>query len=165
MIEIRQATVDDLPHFVRLDQEIFGAYGADEEEAVIRARVEVFPEGCAVLEDYDDRMQTTTLIGYLTTEKWDEAREPALGEDPRQTHRPDGSVLNITTLAVDPIYQNRGMGKYLLEHAIEIARREGCDQIVLETARAEDFYTRHGFEVTGEREERGISLTILRYSV
>jgi ribosomal protein S18 acetylase RimI-like enzyme len=70
--------------------------------------------------------------------------------------------LNITTLAVDPAYQNRGLGKRLLDQAITIARREHCTHIILETAHAERFYRRHGFEKLNERRQRGITLQVMR---
>lgn len=157
---MRPATPEDWPSIVALDQEIFGAYGAQEEPAIIHSRLLTFPQGCAVLEGRggDER---PFIAGYLTTEKWAELREPALDEDPRESHRPDGRVLNITTLAVAPPCQNQGLGARLLECAIGIARQEGCRQIILETAHAERFYLRHRFRPFGARTERGIRLAIM----
>lgn len=157
---MRPATPADWRAFAALDEEIFGWYGAQEEPAIIRSRLATFPQGCAVLEGRSSDGQPF-IAGYLTTEKWAELREPALDEDPRKSHRPDGHVLNITTLAVVPACQGQGLGARLLEHAIEVARAEGCGQIVLETAHAERFYERHGFRRTGERRERGIRMAIL----
>ncbi len=156
---MRPATLDDWPGIVALDQEIFGAYGAHEEPAIIRSRLVIFPQGCAVLEG--TRGATPFIAGYLTTEKWAELREPALDEDPKESHRPDGRVLNITTLAVAPACQNQGLGPRLLACAIDIARQEGCRQIILETAHAEQFYLRHRFRRTGARTERGIRMALM----
>lgn len=161
-MNLRQATLADLPHIIALDQEIFGAYGAEESPQVIRARLEVFPTGCAVLEN---GLNQATFAGYLTTEKWLEAREPALDEDPHLTHQPDGQVLCITTLAVAPSFQNRGCGPHLLEQAVSIARQENCQQIILETAHAKKFYLRHGFTVLEERRQRGILLYVMGIAV
>ena len=157
---MRPATLEDWPGIAALDQEIFGAYGAQEEPAIIRSRLVTFPRGCAVLEGAcgDGR---PFIAGYLTTEKWAELREPALDEDPQESHRPDGRVLNITTLAVAPACQNQGLGARLLDCAIGIARQEGCRQIILETAHAERFYLRHRFRRVGARTERGIRLAIM----
>ena len=47
---MRPATLEDWPGIAALDQEIFGAYGAQEEPAIIRSRLVTFPQGCAVLE-------------------------------------------------------------------------------------------------------------------
>ena len=158
---LRAAAVADLPAIIALDQAIFGEYGAAEDPAVIRARLTVFPGGCVVLVAPTASAESDPLLGYLTTEKWDKAREPALDEDPWITHKPAGLVLNITTLAVGQSYQGRGYGEQLLHAAIEIARRERCTQIILETARAERFYLRHGFTKIGERQQRGILLHIM----
>ena len=47
---MRPAALEDWPAIVALDQEIFGAYGAQEEPDIIRSRLVTFPQGCAVLE-------------------------------------------------------------------------------------------------------------------
>ena len=79
---MRPAALEDWPGIVALDQEIFGAYGAQEAPAIIRSRLVTFPQGCAVLEGKrgDGR---PFIAGYLTTEKWAELREPVLDEDPQ----------------------------------------------------------------------------------
>jgi len=160
-IVLRAAAMADLPAMIALDQAIFGEYGAAEEPAVIHARLAVFPTGCLVLVAPTGSAESATLLGYLTTEKWDTAREPALDEDPTTTHKPSGQILNITTLAIGPAYQGRGYGEQLLKAALEIARREQCTQIILETARAERFYLHHGFTKLGERHQRGILLHVM----
>ena len=156
----RPATLADWPGIAALDQEIFGAYGAQEEPAIIRSRLLTFPQGCAALEG-DDSDGRRFIAGYLTTEKWTELREPALDEEPQESHQADGRVLNITTLAVAPACQNQGLGARLLDHAIAVAQQEGCRQIILETAHAERFYLRHRFRRIGERTERGIRMAIM----
>jgi ribosomal protein S18 acetylase RimI-like enzyme len=163
MATIRQATAADLPQIIALDQEIFGAYGADESPAVIEARLAIFPAGCVVLEEETGNGAQSPLLGYLTTEKWDALREPALDEDPRLTHRPAGVILNITTLAIAPHQQKRGLGKQLLTYAIDLAKQEACTEIVLETAWAEHFYARYGFVKIGDRIQRSILLHVMHY--
>lgn len=157
---LRPATENDLLQIIAMDQLIFGAYGAEESPDVIAARLTVFPEGCAVLGS-----DTDELLGYLTTEKWAERRRPALDEDPHETHDPTGKVLNITTLAVSPNAQGSGFGSVLVDQAIQIARREGCIEIVLETARAQGFYEKLGFELIDEYEQRGIPMAIVRLEI
>ncbi|MEZ4863958.1 MAG: N-acetyltransferase [Caldilineaceae bacterium] len=161
MVTIRPATQADLPQIIALDQEIFGAYGADESSAVIQARLEVFPAGCAVVQETEAAGSLYPLLGYLTTEKWSALREPTLDEDPKESHQAQGTVLNITTLAINPAYQNRGLGGLLIRHVFDLARREACLDIVLETAHAERFYLRHGFVRSGVRVQRGIPLYIM----
>jgi len=160
---IRQATQADLATIVRLDEAIFGWYGAQESATVIGARLAVFPAGCVVWEAVDEA-GNPKILGYLTTEKWLHLREPALDEDPTRTHHPAGTVLNITTLAIAPGQQRRGLGACLVEQAKVIAAAHSCHTIVLETAHAEHFYRRHGFTKWGERQERGISLAMMVYA-
>lgn len=159
---LRQATSADLPAIVQLDEAIFGWYGAQESAEIIGARLAVFPAGCIVIEE-TAVAGNSAILGYLTTEKWLQLREPALDEDPRLTHQKAGTVLNITTLAVAPGQQNRGLGAQLLNQAKRIADLQGCRDIVLETAHAERFYQQHGFTKLGERTERGIALMIMHY--
>ncbi|MEM7112830.1 MAG: GNAT family N-acetyltransferase [Chloroflexota bacterium] len=157
---IRQVTLDDLSLLIELDQMIFGSYGGDEDPSIIAARLAVFPEGCAIMEHKDG-----TVVGYLTTEKWAEAREPMLNEDPTESHKPDGKVLNITTLAIVPAFQNQQLGAWLLAYAEEFAISEGCREMILETARAKRFYERHGYGLVGEREQQGVHLYIMHRSL
>ena len=160
LYQMRPLTLEDWEEIAALDEAIFGWYGAQEEAAIIRSRLLTFPQGCAALEGRSGGGEPF-IAAYLTTEKWAEVREPALDEDPRESHQPDGRVLNITTLAVAPACQNQGLGARMLDRAISVARQEGCSQIVLETAHAERFYLRHRFRRIGERTERGIKMAIM----
>lgn len=163
-VHVRRATLADWEQLVALDQAIFGHYGAAEDPATIRARLDLFPAGCVVLTQAD-AVASSPILGYLTTEKWHAVREPALDEDPHITHQPDGVILNITTLAIAPTAQNRGLGGVLVAEAIKIAKRERCTQIILETAHARSFYLRHGFMQLGERHQRDILLHIMTLSL
>lgn len=165
MGKLRQAVITDLPQMIALDRTIFGAYGADESPTVIAARLEVFPAGCVVLEENAEDEAQARLVGYLTTEKWDALRAPALDEDPRKTHKSTGTVLNITTLAIAPQQQKRGLGTQLVTYSIALAEREACTSIILETAQAEQFYRRYGFVKIGERIQRTIVLHIMLYTL
>lgn len=165
MVMLRPATAADLPQIIALDQAIFGGYGADEDPAVIAARLAVFPTGCVVLVETTAEGTESPLLGYLTTEKWHTLREPALDEDPRLTHQPTGTILNITTLAIAPTHQQRGLGAQLVDYAVTLAYREECTAIVLETAWAARFYERHGFTKISERHQRAILLHIMYYEL
>lgn len=165
MVMLRPATAADLPQIIALDQAIFGGYGADEDPTVIAARLAVFPTGCVVLVETTAEGAESPLLGYLTTEKWHTLREPALDEDPRLTHQPTGTILNITTLAIAPTHQQRGLGAQLVDYAVTLAYREECTAIVLETAWAARFYERHGFTKIGERRQRAILLHIMYYEL
>ena len=155
-LNFRQAIRDDLALICQLDQKIFGAYGGEEDPGIIAARLEAFPAGCVMFE-----LPTGEIVGYLTVEKWTELREPALNENPLETHDPNGTVLNITTLAIDDSFQKQGFGGEVLHWLEQFCVKEDCTQIVLETAKARSFYEKHGYVLIGERNERGYPLYVL----
>ncbi len=73
------------------------------------------------------------------------------------SHRPQihlgGRVAVIDELAIDPDYGNRGLGTFLVEHALELARGLACIRIETATRRtlesfARGFYRKHGFVET-----------------
>jgi len=59
----------------------------------------------------------------------------------------------IFSLAVHPSYQNRKLGSALLKDIIQVFRRIGVSEIILEVrkgnVKARKFYERHGFHETG----------------
>ena len=61
-----------------------------------------------------------------------------------------GKIAEIMELAVDGRYRNRGLGRELLERAIELAKELGCMQIELACNRlrrdAHRFYLRAGMQ-------------------
>ena len=126
---------------------------------MITARHAVFPQGMLVIE------REHMLIGYGSAEKWHLEREPVLNEHPADTHHPAGQILCITAMAIRPAYQRQGYGTALLQHFIEIARSHACRQIILETTHAQAFYERHGFQRIREREERGVTLSVLQLTL
>ena len=58
-------------------------------------------------------------------------------------------------------YRERGYGLLVLDKLIEIAHREGCRKIVLETTHAQGLYLKRGFQTVQNRTERGISLYVM----
>ena len=158
-LTIRQATQADLPTILKLDKEIFGAYGGEEDPEIISARLAVFPQGCAIFEAQQGEREE--IIGYATTEKWSTLRDPSLNENPFETHDPTGSVLNITTLAITSANQGRSYGGEGLRWIEQFGISESCREIVLETANARRFYEKHGYRLIGERDERGYPLYIM----
>ncbi len=64
----------------------------------------------------------------------------------------EGHIYNI---AVDTAYRRRGIGKYLLESALEIIEKNGVDEVFLEVsvrnAAALELYKKYHFQVFGVR--------------
>lgn len=62
---------------------------------------------------------------------------------------------HILNLAVEPGFQNRGIGELLLHHVIEDARQQGAAQLFLEVRAsnlaAQRLYDRAGFNALGRR--------------
>jgi len=71
--------------------------------------------------------------------------------------REEGLLLD--NIAVDPVYQGRGLGKLLMAFTEAEARRQGYGRVVLYTNEVMsenlELYRRLGYVETGRREERG----------
>lgn len=67
----------------------------------------------------------------------------------------NGNRLYLGMLSVSPTQQGKGIGKILLRHADQHARKVGCSKIYMQviSVRKElnDWYKRHGYSPTGER--------------
>jgi len=59
----------------------------------------------------------------------------------------------IRSLAVEPDYQNKGIGLFILENIFKIAKKENIKKISLDSFKplnkAVNFYEKHGFKKTG----------------
>jgi GNAT superfamily N-acetyltransferase len=65
--------------------------------------------------------------------------------------RSGGSEGELEALFVDPPWIGHGLGRQLLEHALDLARTRGVTQVRLEAdPGAEGFYARHGATRIGE---------------
>lgn len=158
-MQFTTATDSDIEYIHNLDQQIFGSYGADEDVGIITKRVQTFPEGCLIIKHRDGNTQYN--VGYITSEKWKEMKEPVLNEDPEKSHHPDGKILNITTLAIETKYQKKGFGSKTLQFITKLCKDQNCEQIVLETAKARKFYEDNGFSLLELRKQRDIPLYIM----
>lgn len=148
-----------MTRIVELDYEAFAWSNTAEDEHVFRSRLCVFPRGCLVVE-VDGQ-----VVGYCTSEKWLEEREPIIGEDPATTHHGNGQVFCVTGFAVSKAYRRQGLGSTLLTALIEVARAEQCYCVVLETGEARAFYARFGFEKVGVRSQNGADMSIIRLNI
>ena len=154
-ILVRNARDQDLPTVVQIDTEAFSPYGTAEKPETFQLRLTAFPDGFIIL------VADNEIAGYGCTEKWLTEREPGLDENPLMTHNLDGRILCITALAVKKEFRGRGYGLRILDKLIEIARRERCLKIVLETTHAQGFFLKRGFKTVHSRTERGVSLDVM----
>jgi ribosomal protein S18 acetylase RimI-like enzyme len=156
---VRNARDQDIPAVVEIDAEAFAPYGTAEKPETFERRLTAFPDGFVILvEDHE-------IAAYGCSEKWLTERDPGLDEDPVRTHQPDGRILCITAMAVKMKYRGRGYGLLILDKLMEIAHREGCKRIVLETTHAQGMYQKRGFKTVRSRTERGISLDVMSLEI
>lgn len=85
------------------------------------------------------------LLGYLLAHGWPAESPPPVGAvlDPQQT----GDTLFLHDLAVSPIARGTGLGRRLVETAMESARAAGLDRAELIAVEgAAEYWRRLGFE-------------------
>jgi N-acetylglutamate synthase-like GNAT family acetyltransferase len=154
-ILIRNAREQDIPVVAEINTGAFSADGTAETEETFQRRLTAFQNGFIIL------VADNEIAGYGCTEKWLTEREPGLDENPRVTHQSDGRILCITSLAVTMNHQGKGYGLRILDKLLEIAHRERCQKIILETAHAQGFFLKRGFKTVQNRTERGVSLDVM----
>jgi len=102
---------DDIGAIMELESGGFHA-GIREAEAVFLSRFAVFPDGFVALRSGD------SVLGYLCCERWadvrpDDAAGFELGHDPVPRHAPEGTVLYLASMTVDPHRRGAGLGAFL----------------------------------------------------
>jgi ribosomal protein S18 acetylase RimI-like enzyme len=158
-ILVRNAREQDIPAVAEIDAEAFSPYGTAEKPETYQLRLTAFPDGFIIL------IADNEIAAYGCSEKWLTEHEPGLEENPVASHQPEGRILCITAMAVKTKYRGRGYGLLVLDKLMEIAHREGCRKIVLETTHAQDLYLKRGFTTVQNRTERGISLDVMSLEI
>jgi ribosomal protein S18 acetylase RimI-like enzyme len=158
-ILVRNARDQDISTVAEIDVEAFSPYGTAEQQVTFQKRLTAFPDGFVIL------IADNEIAAYGCSEKWLTEREPALDEDPLVTHQLDGRVFCITAMAVSIKHRGKGYGLLILDKLIEIAHREGCRKIVLETTHAQGLFQKRGFKTSQSRTQRGISLDVMSLDI
>ncbi|HEU0291200.1 MAG TPA: GNAT family N-acetyltransferase [Anaerolineales bacterium] len=158
-ILVRNARDQDISAVVEIDTEAFSPYGTAEKPETFQLRLTAFPDGFVIL------VAENEIAAFGCSEKWLTEREPGLDENPSVTHQPEGRILCITALAVKTKFRGKGFGLRILDKLIEIAHREGCRKIVLETTNAQGLFLKRGFETVQNRTERGIALEVMSLDI
>src|SRR4030095_14758579 len=139
-ILVRNAREQDISAVAEIDAEAFTPYGTAEKPETFQLRLTAFPNGFIIL------VAENEIAAYGCSEKWLTEREPRLDENASATHQSDGRILCITAMAVKSKFRGRVYGLLMLDKLIEIAHREGCRKIVLETTHAQGLCLKRGFK-------------------
>lgn len=142
---MRRATVDDLGRILEIERLSFSAPWPRDYLAQ-----HLGDDGFVVIE-HENRVVGYTVIGIkipsFLARLEQRTRALLTGQEPEEPP-PVGHILNI---AVDPAFRGRGLGKRLLEYALEYCRRLGAKQIELEVRTGNDaaiaLYQKYGFEI------------------
>ena len=131
---VRLRTVEDIPEIRALMRRVYPPPHGPEAiwgEVNLRLHLERFPEGQMVVEANGGLIGTsTTLLVTLETALAPHTWLDITGKGSLSTHNPDGDVLYGVNIAVDPAWQNRGIGRLMYEARIALARRLGCRAFV-----------------------------------
>ncbi len=142
---MRRATVNDLDRILEIERLSFSAPWPRDYLAQ-----HLDDDGFVVIE-HENRVVGYTVIGIkipsFLARLEQRTRALLTGQEPEEPP-PVGHILNI---AVDPAFRGRGLGKRLLEYALEYCRRLGAKQIELEVRTGNDaaiaLYQKYGFEI------------------
>ena len=158
-ILVRNARDQDIPAVIEIDIEAFSPYRTTEKPETFQLRLTAFADGFIIL------VADNEIAAFGCSEKWLTERAPALDENPLVTHQPDGRILCITAMAVKMKYRGRGYGIRILDKFLEIAHRESCKKIILETTHAQGLFLKRGFKTVQNRTERGISFDVMSLDI
>lgn len=163
LVVIRPCTREDVSAVALIDHALFAPLGTAEEPEIFKKRFLAHPQGFFVAEvEKNEEGGDGKVVGFATSERWTEEREPTMNEDPLETHHAEGKVLCITGMAVLEEFQGRAVGSRLLEKLICMAKEQHSEAIILETSRARRFYEKNGFHFVREREQ-WVTLSVMRF--
>lgn len=142
---IRRATVADLERILEIERLSFSAPWPRDYLAQ-----HLGDDGFVVIE-HEGRVIGYTVVGIkipsFLARLEHRTRALLAGQEPQELP-PIGHILNI---AVDPAFRGQGLGKRLLEYALQYCCQLGAEQIELEVRTGNDvavaLYQKYGFEI------------------
>ncbi|MBQ7231164.1 MAG: GNAT family N-acetyltransferase [Oscillospiraceae bacterium] len=141
---IRRAEISDIPHILRLLQQVCNVHQAIRPEIFKRDGVKYTESDlCELLQDETRpvwcAVEDDTFLGYCFCQ-WQEYHDSSVPTDRRE--------LYIDDLCVDESARGRGVATALFRHVTEAARASGTDFITLNVWRGNDsalrFYEKMG---------------------
>ncbi len=113
---LRRMQTEDLPAALELQSQSYPDFLVESEQA-FASRLDVAAPYCLVA------LLDGALVGYLLAHGWPRKSPPAVGEILSRTAASE--VLFIHDLSVGPAGRGLGIGRKLVESAVEIAARDG----------------------------------------
>ena len=149
-MRVRQAKNTDMERIMKIEENTF-IPNIQETYQTFACRMETYPQGFLVLEDDKSLVQ-----GYFSSEIWDELPHHnkvfILDHDPAALHKKDGRLLYISSFALMPGMQGRGLGKLFFRECLKEVRKASphISEIVLivsqEWGSARHIYEAMGFK-------------------
>jgi ribosomal protein S18 acetylase RimI-like enzyme len=146
---IRPARPDDLEEATLLERRIWGRMAANMNE--LQRRLFALPEAF-LLAELRRPGRREQLVGLTNGLIWtrDSPRSYSQYEKmlPSSSHNPRGDVLYLSSLGVDPALRGRGIGRKLLQEALQVGRRRHLKITrLIANHRSQQLYARAGFHV------------------
>jgi ribosomal-protein-alanine N-acetyltransferase len=136
VLQIRQAGETDINHLMTLEQECFTAHYYE-------------PHKFGEL-NFQDYLRDKKSVFFVAVDHSDVAGYVA-GSVRSSRLR---SVAHLDSIAVRPSVRDKGVGRQLLDHFIQEAKRRACGAVELEVAKANEqglaFFCERGFSQVGE---------------
>ena len=118
------AKIFDIPAIMAVEHNAF-IPEIQEKQKVFEERLSLFPEGFFVLQDTSDevvlRNKKALTVGYICTEIWGGIGGDdffSLGHSPKKTHRSDGTVLYVSSIAILSAYRGKGEGEHFFRESV-----------------------------------------------
>lgn len=130
--KVRRATLADIPQLMKVDEEIWPQFRADEQ--MFRSRISVFPEGQFVATH--NRQVVGSVFSQLVSYEdwvdrdftWDEVTDKGTL---RRTHNPKGDSIYGVGLAVTRRFQSSSVSRLLIVAAVQLVIRRNYQRILL----------------------------------
>lgn len=149
-MKVRQATQDDIPALVSIDQAAYGTHGAD--KAYFKSKFKSFPQGILVVEE-DGKVTGFTVIELL-----DKNELPQDFGEFKPTEPLTGKWIHIIAFTTATNYKDAATDSLLLQAAEKVGIELGCasscvpltKQHPFERNNVFGFWKSNGYKTAGE---------------
>ncbi|WP_373868073.1 GNAT family N-acetyltransferase [Halobacillus andaensis] len=100
------------------------------DEDQLRDHVSIFPEGCICIEVEGEVAGSMTAMKTNIDDQTDHTWDEVTGGGTMRTHNPEGSVLYVVDICVDPAYRSLGLGGQLTQAMYETVVHFHLDRLI-----------------------------------